>query len=43
LVAVLKRRALAFLEEARRVEDPDLKAFFAEQSMQLYLRLWSSS
>ncbi len=32
----LKRRARAFLEAARLTGDSDLKAFFAEQAMQLY-------
>jgi len=37
-VAKLKRRALSFLKEAEEAADPDLAAFFAEQSMQLYLK-----
>ena len=37
-VLKLKRRALSFLKEAEEVENPDLAAFFAEQSMQLYLK-----
>ena len=37
-VAKLRRRALGFLKEAEEVGDPDLSAFFAEQSMQLYLK-----
>ena len=35
---MLKRRAPAFLDEAKRVSDQDLSVFFAEKSMQLYLR-----
>ncbi len=34
----LKRRARSFLEAAGLVDDPDLKAFFAEQAMQLHLK-----
>ena len=37
-VTKLKRRALSFLKEAEEAVDPDLAAFFAEQSMQLYLK-----
>jgi len=37
-VAKLKRRAVSFLKEAEEAVDPDLAAFFAEQSMQLYLK-----
>ena len=37
-VTKLKRRALSFLNEAEDAVDPDLAAFFAEQSMQLYLK-----
>jgi len=37
-VAKLKRRALSFLKEAEDAVNPDLTAFFAEQSMQLYLK-----
>jgi HEPN domain-containing protein len=37
-VNVLKRRALSFLEEASKVKDPDLAAFLAEQSIQLYIK-----
>ena len=37
-VAKLKRRALSFLKEAEDAVDPDLAAFFAEQSMQLHLK-----
>ena len=37
-VAKLKRRALSFLKEAEEAVDLDLAAFFAEQSMQLYLK-----
>lgn len=37
-VGKLKRRALKFLEEAERVDDPDLAAFFSEQAMQLYVK-----
>jgi len=37
-VTKLKRRALSFLKEAEDAVDPDLAAFFAEQSMQLYLK-----
>ncbi len=36
--SVLRRRALAFLEEAREARDPDLAVFFAEQAMQLYTK-----
>ncbi len=38
VVGRLKRRAKSFLRAARLVDDPDLKAFFAEQAMQLYLK-----
>jgi len=34
----LKSRARAFLKEAISAEDPDLAVFFAEQSMQLYIK-----
>jgi len=34
----LKRRARAFLSEAEEARDPDLAVFFAEQSMQLYVK-----
>jgi len=37
-VAKLKRRALSFLKEAEEAVDSDLAAFFAEQSIQLYLK-----
>ncbi len=37
-VEKLKRRAKAFLLEAKRVEDPDLAMFFAEQAAQLYMK-----
>ncbi len=34
----LKRRARSFLKAAGLIDDPDLKAFFAEQAMQLHLK-----
>ena len=34
----LKDRARAFLKEAISAEDPDLAVFFAEQSIQLYIK-----
>ena len=37
-VAKLKRSALSFLKETEDAVDPDPAAFFAEQSMQLYLK-----
>ena len=37
-VGRLKRRARSFLKAAGLVDDPDLKAFFAEQAMQLHLK-----
>jgi len=38
-VARLKRRALSFLKEAEEAADADLVAFFAEQAMQLYIKV----
>lgn len=37
-VARLRRRALAFLEEAEETSDPDLAMFFLEQAAQLYIK-----
>ena len=37
-VGRLKRRARSFLRASDLVDDPDLKAFFAEQATQLYLK-----
>ena len=37
-VARLKRRALAFLEAAGASRDSDVRAFLAEQAMQLYVK-----